>query len=183
MLINLVVEILSQYAVLCCAQSSVMTDSLRPHGLQPTRLLCPRGFSRQEYWSGLPCPPPGDRMEPRSPTLQVDSLPAELLGKPFTMYMYIKLLFPVFFFNSNFSFLFYLFIYFWPHCMTYGILVPQAGIEPIPLSLEARCLDNWTTEEVSLCVLKHITILLVNYVSIYLKKKVCASSGDSTTSL
>ena len=24
-----------------------------------TRLLCPRGFSRQEYWSGLPCPPPG----------------------------------------------------------------------------------------------------------------------------
>ena len=31
-------------------------------------------FSRQEYWSGLPCPPPGDipdpRIEPRSPTLQ-----------------------------------------------------------------------------------------------------------------
>ena len=39
---------------------SVMSDSLQPHGLQPTRLLCPRGFSRQEYWSGLPCPPPGD---------------------------------------------------------------------------------------------------------------------------
>ena len=35
------------------------------------RLLCPRGFSRQEYWSGLPYPPPGDlsnsRIEPRSP--------------------------------------------------------------------------------------------------------------------
>ena len=32
------------------------------------------GFSRQEYWSGLPCPPPGDRpnpgIEPRSPALQ-----------------------------------------------------------------------------------------------------------------
>ena len=27
-------------------------------GLEPTRLLCPWGFSRQEYWSGLPCPPP-----------------------------------------------------------------------------------------------------------------------------
>ena len=30
-------------------------DSLRPHGLQPTRLLC-MGFSRQEYWSGVPLP-------------------------------------------------------------------------------------------------------------------------------
>ena len=43
------------------------------------------GFSRQEYWSGLPCPPPGDLpkpgMEPRSPALQVDSLPTEPPGK------------------------------------------------------------------------------------------------------
>ena len=29
------------------------------NGPQPTRLLCPQQFSRQEYWSGLPCPPPG----------------------------------------------------------------------------------------------------------------------------
>ena len=39
------------------------------------------GFSRQEYWSGLPSPPPGDlpnpSIEPRSPTLEADSLPAE----------------------------------------------------------------------------------------------------------
>ena len=39
------------------------------------------GFSRQEYWSGLPCPPPGDLpspgIEPRSPTLQADSSPSE----------------------------------------------------------------------------------------------------------
>ena len=38
-------------------------------------------FSRREYWSGLPCPPPGDLPNPeidsRSPTLQADSLPAE----------------------------------------------------------------------------------------------------------
>ena len=44
------------------------------------------GFSRQEYWSGLPCPPPGDLpdpgIEPRSPVLQADSLPAELQGSP-----------------------------------------------------------------------------------------------------
>ena len=47
-------------------------------------LLCPWGFSRQEYWSGLPCPPPGDLpnlgIEPRSPMLQADSLPSEPLG-------------------------------------------------------------------------------------------------------
>jgi len=40
------------------------------------------GFSRQEYWSGLPCFSPGDLpdpgMEPRSPILQADSLPFEL---------------------------------------------------------------------------------------------------------
>ena len=42
------------------------------------------GFSRQEYWSGLPFPSPGDLpapgIEPRSPTLQVDSLLNELCG-------------------------------------------------------------------------------------------------------
>ena len=47
------------------------------------------GFSRQEYWSGLPCPPPGDLSESGikqvtsvSPVLQADSLPAEPLEKP-----------------------------------------------------------------------------------------------------
>ena len=45
------------YNVLSC---SIMSDFLLPHGLQPARLLCPWGFSRQEYWIGLPCPPPGD---------------------------------------------------------------------------------------------------------------------------
>ena len=43
-------------------------------------------FSRPEYWSGYPFPSPGDLpnpgIEPRSPTLQVDSLPAEPQGKP-----------------------------------------------------------------------------------------------------
>ena len=41
----------------------------------------PMGFSRQEYWSGLPCPPPGDLPNPRikpafpvPPALQADSL-------------------------------------------------------------------------------------------------------------
>ena len=46
------------------------------------------GFSRQEHWSGLPCPPPGDLphpgVEPASPVslvLQTDSFPAEPSGK------------------------------------------------------------------------------------------------------
>ena len=44
------------------------------------------GFSRQEYWSGLPFPSPGDLpdpgVEPRSTALQADSLPSEPPGKP-----------------------------------------------------------------------------------------------------
>ena len=43
------------------------------------------GFSRQEYWSGLPFPSLGDfpdpGIEPRSPALQADALPSELPGK------------------------------------------------------------------------------------------------------
>ena len=44
------------------------------------------GFSRQEYWSGLPVPSPGDLpdpgTEPRSLSLHADSLPSEPPGKP-----------------------------------------------------------------------------------------------------
>ena len=72
---------------MCCVVShSVVPSSLRLYGLQPARLLCPWGFSRQEYWSGVPCPPPRDlpnpENEPRSPSLQVDSSPTEPPGKP-----------------------------------------------------------------------------------------------------
>ena len=60
---------------------SIMSDSLRSHGLQPIRHLCSWGFSRQEDWSGLPFPPPGDLpkpgVEPRSPALQVDCVPSK----------------------------------------------------------------------------------------------------------
>ena len=43
-----------------CSVALAATDSLRPSGLYPARLLCLWGFSRQEYWNGLPCPPPRD---------------------------------------------------------------------------------------------------------------------------
>ena len=61
----------------------VASNSWQPHGLP--RLLCPSGFSRQEYWNVLACPPPRDLSNPgikrRSPTLQAGSLPSEPPGK------------------------------------------------------------------------------------------------------
>ena len=49
-------------------------------------------FSRQEYWSGLPFPSPGDLpepgIEPGSPALQANSLPTELQGKTNIMCRY-----------------------------------------------------------------------------------------------
>ena len=77
-----------QEHVLCYAllSGSVVSDSLQPHGREPARFLCPWGWFRQEYWSGLPCPPPGDLpnsgIKPRSPTLLADSFLPEPPGKP-----------------------------------------------------------------------------------------------------
>ena len=52
-------------------------------------------FSRQEYWSGLPFPSPGDLpdpgIQPGSPALQADSLLSELPGKPPKTHVYLTL--------------------------------------------------------------------------------------------
>ena len=72
-----------------CSVTSVVSDSVTlwqaPLSLE---------FSRQEYWSGLPCPPPGGLphpvIEPVSLALQVDSLPAEQPGKPQTLHLETK---------------------------------------------------------------------------------------------
>ena len=45
---SLLLSILNMCVLSC---SAVMSDSLRPYGLWPARLLCLWGFSRQEYWS------------------------------------------------------------------------------------------------------------------------------------
>ena len=65
---------------------SVTSDSWQPHGLIARQAPLSMGFSRQEYWSGLPFPPPGDLLtqglNPRLLRLlhwQVDSL---LLAPP-----------------------------------------------------------------------------------------------------
>ena len=52
------------------------------------------GFSRQEYWSGLPFHFPGDLpdpgIDPRSPTLQADALTSEPPGKPLLSCLHLK---------------------------------------------------------------------------------------------
>ena len=62
---------------------------MRPYKLYPSRLLYPWGFSRQEYWNSLPCPPPGDLPDPEieplgpvTPALQADSLTLSQWGSP-----------------------------------------------------------------------------------------------------
>ena len=64
---------------------SVMSSSVQPH--ETAAYLAPQsmGFSKQEYWSGLPCysledlPNPG--IEPGPPAQKADSLPSEVHGK------------------------------------------------------------------------------------------------------
>ena len=63
---------------------SVLSDSLGPRTVAHQAPLSME-FSSQEYWSGLPFPPPGDLpdpgIKPRSPASQADSLPPEPPGK------------------------------------------------------------------------------------------------------
>ena len=98
------------YIYVCVLSSSVMSDSLQRYRLQPTRLLCPQGFSRQEYWRGLPCPPPGYIPNPgikptssQAPALQMDSLPAEPQGKPH-IYIYTHTIYTICVSDHNIKF-------------------------------------------------------------------------------
>ena len=72
----------------CMCEYSVMSHSLRPHGLASCDLLSME-FSRQEYWTGLLFPTPSDlpatRIKLVSPSWQADSLPLSHLGSPFEM--------------------------------------------------------------------------------------------------
>ena len=73
------------YSTFLSVSCSVVSDSATP---QTVAHQAPQsmGFSRQEYWSGLPCPSPRDLpdpgIEPKSPAWQADSLPFELQGSP-----------------------------------------------------------------------------------------------------
>ena len=75
---------------LAAAYSGGVLAKLCPTLATPCTVACQAplsvGFSRQEYWSGLPFPLPGDLpkpwIEPGSPALQTCSLPTELQEKP-----------------------------------------------------------------------------------------------------
>ena len=65
---------------------SVLSNSVTPWTIARQAPLS-MGFSKLEYWSGLPFPSPGDLpnpgFKPRSPTLKVDSLLSEPLAKSY----------------------------------------------------------------------------------------------------
>ena len=73
-------------AVLCCAYLLSHVQLFANPWVVACQTLLSMGFSRQEYWSGLPCPPPGNLpipgIKPRFPALQVNFLPSEPPGKP-----------------------------------------------------------------------------------------------------
>ena len=73
--------------IVCVCVCSVTFGSLQTHGLRQAPLFVE--FSRQEYWSGLPCPPPGylpnpgiESKTPASPAWQADTLPLSHWGSP-----------------------------------------------------------------------------------------------------
>ena len=100
--------------------------------------LLSMGFSRQEYWSGLQCPPSGDLFDPGiKPALnlhllcplhwQVGSLPLTTSGKPnYSLLNTISVLHTFFFATS---------------CGMW-ILIPGPEIEPKPSALEGRVLTT-----------------------------------------
>ena len=65
---------------------SVMSDSFVTPWTVAYQASLSMEFSRQEYWSGLPFPSPGDLpnlgIQPGSPALQADSFPSQPSGKP-----------------------------------------------------------------------------------------------------
>ena len=73
-----------KFAMLCLVAQSCLTLCHPTTATHQAPLFM--GFSRQEYWSGLPCPSPADLpnpgIEPRSPVLQTDSLLSEPPWKP-----------------------------------------------------------------------------------------------------
>ena len=79
---SLAPSLLSRQMCVCLLSCSVVSHSLRCHGLQPARLLCPWGVSRQEYCSGLPCPSPGDLSHPGIESTSLVS--SALAGRFFT---------------------------------------------------------------------------------------------------
>ena len=73
------------HLVMSCVSRSQSCLTLCDLRTVPRQTPLSTGFSRQEYWSGVPFPPPGDipnlGIKPGSPALQAASLPSESPGK------------------------------------------------------------------------------------------------------
>ena len=70
----------------CCSATKSCPTFLPSHGLYSRQVPLSMGFPRQEYWSGLPFPPPGDLpdpgIKPESPALAGGFFTTEPPGKP-----------------------------------------------------------------------------------------------------
>ena len=82
--------LLPSYFTRVCVSLSVVSDSLRPHGLYSPPGSSVVGIFQARILNGLPFPSPGDLsnpgMEPRFPALQADALPPEPPGKHVLVY-------------------------------------------------------------------------------------------------
>ena len=138
-----------------------------------------RGFSRQEYWSELPFPTPGDLpdlgIEPASlsfPALTgrffTSSTTWEALLSTILLHGYITVYLPIDKYFGCFQFgtivnsfykhsctgcfvnlsLHIVFPIFWLDCTACRILVPRAGIKPVPQAVEEQSVNHLTTREV-----------------------------------
>ena len=71
-----------QYVLCCFSRVELFATLWTVDHLAPLFM----GFCRQEYWSGLPCSPPGNLphpgIEPMAPALQIDSLLLGHQGRP-----------------------------------------------------------------------------------------------------
>ena len=84
-----------------CYVTSVMSDLCDPMDSSPPGFSI-HVFSRQEYWSGFPCPLQGDLPDPgiepgspASPAMKVDSLPLSHQGNPRIKHYTLRILFPL----------------------------------------------------------------------------------------
>ena len=81
-----------------------MSDSFATPRTVACQASLSKGFSQQEYWSGLPFHSPGDvpdlSVEPGSPALQANSLPSEPPGKPNRL-IYMPVLFNMYYSIDN----------------------------------------------------------------------------------
>ena len=96
----LLFEMFAYSFLVCVCAYSATSVSLWPPRTVACQAPLSVGFPRQEYWSGLSFPSPGDLIEPGSPALQADSLPSEPPGEQVTFFFYSLITF-------NLSYLWY----------------------------------------------------------------------------